>query len=122
MTAMSIPPYYDSLIGKLIVHGAGPRGLLMRLDRALHELIVDGVETTSRSSSRCSRSPEIRAAPIDIHWLERWLEAERRLRRAVRGARPPAHPAPPAPAGPRQRGEGGWSRRPIRKERSYVGP
>ena len=46
MTAIVIPPYYDSLIGKLIVHGQNRDQCLMRLHRALHELIVDGVETT----------------------------------------------------------------------------
>jgi acetyl-CoA carboxylase biotin carboxylase subunit len=45
-TGYSIPPYYDSLIGKLIVHGRDRTEALARLERALSELIVDGVETT----------------------------------------------------------------------------
>jgi acetyl-CoA carboxylase biotin carboxylase subunit len=45
-----IPPYYDSLVGKLIVHGKTRGECLMRLRRALDEMVVDGVETTCRCS------------------------------------------------------------------------
>ena len=70
-----IPPYYDSLIGKLIVHGQDREDCLMRLSRALHELIVDGVETTQPLFFALLDNPDIRAGAYDIHWLERWLKA-----------------------------------------------
>jgi len=70
-----IPPYYDSLIGKLIVHGQDREDCLMRLHRALHELIVDGVETTQALFFDLLENPDIRAGRYDIHWLERWLES-----------------------------------------------
>jgi len=71
-----IPPYYDSLIGKLIVHGQDRGDCLMRLHRALHELIVDGIETTQPLFFALLENAEIRRGAYDIHWLERWL-AER---------------------------------------------
>ena len=68
-----IPPYYDSLIGKLIVH-AGTRDLaLARLRRALSELIVDGVATTTPLFEALLDAPEVQTGDYDIHWLERWL-------------------------------------------------
>jgi acetyl-CoA carboxylase biotin carboxylase subunit len=69
----SIPPYYDSLIGKLIVQGADRADCLMRLDRALSELIVDGVDTTAPLFRALLEAPEIQSGDYDIHWLERWL-------------------------------------------------
>ncbi|MBU3029339.1 acetyl-CoA carboxylase biotin carboxylase subunit [Paracoccus marinaquae] len=70
----SIPPYYDSLIGKLIVHGRDRREALARLDRALGELIVDGVDTTVPLFSALLAEPDIQTGNYSIHWLERWLE------------------------------------------------
>ncbi|KAA2313139.1 acetyl-CoA carboxylase biotin carboxylase subunit [Pseudooceanicola sediminis] len=70
----SIPPYYDSLIGKLIVHGRDRREALARLDRALGELIVDGVENTVPLFVRLLQDPDIHAGTYNIHWLEKWLE------------------------------------------------
>ncbi len=70
----SIPPYYDSLIGKLIVHGRDRDEALARLNRALGELIVDGVDTTVPLFRALLADPDIRAGTYDIHWLERWLE------------------------------------------------
>ncbi len=69
----SIPPYYDSLIGKLIVHGADRETALNRLARALSELVVVGVDTTGPLFMRLLAEPEIRAGAYDIHWLEKWL-------------------------------------------------
>ncbi|GAA0293815.1 acetyl-CoA carboxylase biotin carboxylase subunit [Rhodovulum strictum] len=71
----SIPPYYDSLIGKLIVHGRDRGEALARLDRALGELIVDGIETTAPLFSALLLEPDIQRGDYNIHWLERWLEA-----------------------------------------------
>ncbi len=71
-----IPPYYDSLIGKLIVHGQDRPAALARLKRALGELIVDGVETTVPLFHALLEEPDIQAGTYDIHWLERWLESQ----------------------------------------------
>ncbi len=69
----SIPPYYDSLIGKLIVHGRDRQEALARLQRALGELIVDGVDTTVPLFHALLQEPAIQTGDYDIHWLERWL-------------------------------------------------
>ena len=68
-----IPPYYDSLIGKLIVHGRDRPEALARLARALGELIVDGVDTTIPLFHALFREPDIINGTYDIHWLEKWL-------------------------------------------------
>ena len=73
----SIPPYYDSLIGKLIVHGADRPAALARLRRALDELVVDGIETTTPLFHALLEEPDIQAGNYTIHWLERWLEDHR---------------------------------------------
>jgi acetyl-CoA carboxylase biotin carboxylase subunit len=70
----SIPPYYDSLIGKLIVHGRDRKEALARLGRALGELIVDGVDTTVPLFHALLQEPDILEGNYDIHWLEHWLE------------------------------------------------
>ncbi|MFN3274133.1 MAG: acetyl-CoA carboxylase biotin carboxylase subunit [Paracoccus sp. (in: a-proteobacteria)] len=70
----SIPPYYDSLIGKLIVHGRDRDEALARLSRALGELIVDGVDTTVPLFRALLDEPDIQTGDYSIHWLERWLE------------------------------------------------
>lgn len=72
----SIPPYYDSLIGKLIVHGKTREGALMRLRRALGEIVITGVETTIPLFVDLIDDPEFQAGDYDIHWLERWLEEQ----------------------------------------------
>jgi acetyl-CoA carboxylase biotin carboxylase subunit len=71
----SIPPYYDSLIGKLIVHGRDRPEALARLNRALGELIVDGVETTIPLFHKLLAEPDIQSGDYNIHWLEIWLES-----------------------------------------------
>jgi len=69
----SIPPYYDSLVGKLIVHGKTRPECLMRLRRALDELVVDGVETTLPLFRALVREPAIIDGDYHIHWLEQFL-------------------------------------------------
>ncbi|MDF2140115.1 acetyl-CoA carboxylase biotin carboxylase subunit [Paenirhodobacter sp. CAU 1674] len=68
-----IPPYYDSLIGKLIVHGRDRDEALARLSRALGELIVDGVDTTVPLFNALLAEPDIQSGDYSIHWLEKWL-------------------------------------------------
>src|SRR6202789_2572921 len=69
-----IPPYYDSLVGKLIVHGRTRTEALMRLRRALDEFIVDGVETTLPLFRTLVRNADIQNGSYDIHWLEEFLK------------------------------------------------
>jgi len=68
-----IPPYYDSLIGKLIVHARTRDLALARLQRALSELVVDGIETTTPLFHALLDDPDIQRGRYSIHWLERWL-------------------------------------------------
>ncbi|NOX73694.1 MAG: acetyl-CoA carboxylase biotin carboxylase subunit [Alphaproteobacteria bacterium] len=70
-----IPPYYDSLIGKLIVHGPDRAAALARLKRALGEFIIDGVETTTPLFHALLQEEAIQSGDYDIHWLEHWLDA-----------------------------------------------
>ena len=69
----SIPPYYDSLVGKLIVHGKSRNECLMRLRRALDELVIGGIDTTIPLFQELIKQPEILDGEYDIHWLERFL-------------------------------------------------
>ena len=69
-----IPPYYDSLIGKLIVHGKNRNECLMRLKRCLSEFVVEGVETTIPLFSDLVTQPDIANGLYDIHWLEKFLQ------------------------------------------------
>jgi acetyl-CoA carboxylase biotin carboxylase subunit len=68
-----IPPYYDSLIGKLIVFGKTRTECLMRLRRALSEYVIEGVETTIPLFQRLVAEPDIIDGHYDIHWLEHFL-------------------------------------------------
>ena len=68
-----IPPFYDSLIGKLIVHGRDRNEAILRLRRALDELVVTGVETTGPLFQRLAREGDIVAGDYHIHWLEQYL-------------------------------------------------
>jgi len=70
----SIPPYYDSLIGKLIVHGRDRPEALARLNRALGELIIDGIDTTVPLFHALLQEDDIHSGNYNIHWLEHWLE------------------------------------------------
>ena len=75
----SIPPYYDSLIGKLIVSGTSRPAALARLRRALGELIVDGVDTTTSLFHELLDEKDIQTGNYDIHWLEKWLDKNAQL-------------------------------------------
>ncbi|MGB3536936.1 MAG: acetyl-CoA carboxylase biotin carboxylase subunit [Mesorhizobium sp.] len=71
-----IPPYYDSLIGKLIVHGRNRVECMMRLRRALDEFVVDGINTTLPLFRDLVGNPDIANGDYDIHWLEKYLAAK----------------------------------------------
>jgi len=69
-----VPPYYDSMIAKLIVYGRTREGCIMRLKRALEEFVVEGMKTTVPLHQRIVRDPEFLAGDYTIKWLESWLE------------------------------------------------
>ena len=69
----TIPPNYDSLVGKLIVHGRSRTEALMRLRRSLDEFIVDGIETTLPLFRTLVRNNDVQNGDYDIHWLEKFL-------------------------------------------------
>ena len=73
-TGYAIPPYYDSLIGKLIVHGRDRPEALARLSRALGELIVDGVDTTVPLFDALLCEADVQQGAYTIHWMEKWLD------------------------------------------------
>jgi acetyl-CoA carboxylase biotin carboxylase subunit len=69
-----IPPYYDSMIAKLIVYGRTREGCIMRLKRALEEMVVEGVKTSIPLHQAIIQDPEFRDGDYTIKWLEEWLE------------------------------------------------
>jgi acetyl-CoA carboxylase, biotin carboxylase subunit len=69
-----IPPYYDSLIGKLVVHGKNRNECLMRLKRCLSEFVIDGIQTTIPLFADLVQQPDIANGLYDIHWLEKFLQ------------------------------------------------
>ncbi|PNG27869.1 acetyl-CoA carboxylase biotin carboxylase subunit [Methylocella silvestris] len=69
----TIPPTYDSLVGKLIVHGRNRNEALMRLRRSLDEFIIDGIDTTIPLFQTLVRNSDIQNGLYDIHWLEKFL-------------------------------------------------
>jgi len=70
----TVPPYYDGLIGKLIVHGRDRKECLQRLRRAVDEFIIDGINTTLPLFQDLLDEPDIISGDYDIHWLEKYLE------------------------------------------------
>ena len=70
-----VPPYYDSLISKLIVHGATRNECLMRLRRALEEYVIDGITTTIPLHQELVENTDFVNGAYNIHWLEEFLSA-----------------------------------------------
>jgi acetyl-CoA carboxylase, biotin carboxylase subunit len=68
-----VPPFYDSLVAKLIAYGADREECVMRLRRALAEYVVGGIDTTIPLHQRLVEEPDFRRGEYDIHWLERYL-------------------------------------------------
>ncbi|MDB5672951.1 MAG: accC [Alphaproteobacteria bacterium] len=71
-----VPPYYDSMIGKLIVYGSTRERCIMRVRRALEEFVVDGLKTTITLHQALIEDPEFQAGEYTIKWLEEWLARE----------------------------------------------
>lgn len=69
-----VPPFYDSLLAKLIVHGEDRGAAIARLQRALDELQIDGMKTTKPLFEALARDPEVRGGEFHTRWLEGWLE------------------------------------------------
>jgi acetyl-CoA carboxylase, biotin carboxylase subunit len=69
----SVPPFYDSLLGKLIVWDEDRKSALERLKGALGELVVKGVKTTKPLHQALVRDADVREGEFDTGWLERWL-------------------------------------------------
>jgi acetyl-CoA carboxylase biotin carboxylase subunit len=68
-----VPPYYDSMIAKLIVYGSTRERCIMRLRRALEEFVIDGIKTTIPLHQKLIEDPEFQAGNYTIKWLEEWL-------------------------------------------------
>jgi acetyl-CoA carboxylase biotin carboxylase subunit len=68
-----VPPHYDSLVSKLIVHGSNRNECLMRLRRALEEYVIGGINTTIPLHQRLAVAPEFVDGAYDIHWLEAFV-------------------------------------------------
>ncbi|MGM0560004.1 MAG: acetyl-CoA carboxylase biotin carboxylase subunit [Pseudomonadota bacterium] len=68
-----VPPHYDSLIAKLIVHGQTRNECLMRLRRALEEMVIEGIDTTLPLHRDLVNDPDVINGDYDIHWLEHWM-------------------------------------------------
>jgi len=79
-TGYGVPPYYDSLIGKLIVCGRTREDALLRLHRALGEMVVTGIDTTIPLFEQLLDDPDFKAGDYNIHWLETWLKNKNRGR------------------------------------------
>ncbi len=73
----SIPPYYDSMIAKLIVHGKTRNAALMRLRRALEEFVIEGVKTTIPLHQEIISQAEYIDGQFNIHWLEKFMAAKK---------------------------------------------
>jgi acetyl-CoA carboxylase biotin carboxylase subunit len=72
-----VPPHYDSLVAKLVVHGTTRAEAIARLRRALDEMVVSGIRTTLPLHQRIVEDPEFQAGDYTIHWLERFVARER---------------------------------------------
>jgi acetyl-CoA carboxylase biotin carboxylase subunit len=72
-----VPPYYDSMIAKLIVYGRTREGCIMRLKRALEEFVVEGMKTTVPLQQRIIRAEAFLDGGYTIKWLESWLEEQK---------------------------------------------
>jgi acetyl-CoA carboxylase biotin carboxylase subunit len=72
-----VPPYYDSMIAKLIVYGTTRAGAMRRLRRALEEFVIEGVKTTIPLHQKLLDDPEFQEGSYTIKWLEEWLQKQR---------------------------------------------
>ena len=71
-----VPPYYDSMIAKLIVHGKNREEAMQRVKRSLDEYVIDGIKTTIPLHRILVDDPDMRKGDYDIHWLEKRLSKD----------------------------------------------
>jgi acetyl-CoA carboxylase biotin carboxylase subunit len=71
----TVPPYYDSLVGKLIVHGRDRPECIARMMRCLNEMVVAGIDTNIGLFQELLANPDIVRGDYNIHWLENWMKA-----------------------------------------------
>ena len=69
----SVPPHYDSLLGKLITHGSDRESALLRMKTALDEMVVEGIKTNIELHADLVRDPAVKEGGVDIHYLEKKL-------------------------------------------------
>jgi len=97
----TVPPFYDSLLGKLIVHDEDRASAIRRLDGALGELHVEGLKTTRPLHQALARDPDVQAGRFHTAWLEPWLAAHAAdLAAATPSTVAAAEPAPAVPPAP----------------------
>ena len=72
----TVPSHYDSLVAKLIVAGTSRNECLMRLRRALEELVIDGIKVTTPLHQKIIAQPDFINGDYDIHWLEKWMSSQ----------------------------------------------
>ena len=72
----TVPPYYDSLVAKLIVHAKNRNDCIMRLKRALDEMVISGIETTIPLHQQIIENPTFISGDYDIHWLESFVSSK----------------------------------------------
>ena len=72
----TVPPHYDSLIAKLVVHGSDRKECLMRLHRSLEEYVIGGITTTLPLHQELVANEDIMRGDYNIHWLEKYLAAK----------------------------------------------
>ena len=75
-TGYAVPPYYDSMVAKLIVFGKSRNNCLMRLNRALDEFVIEGVKTTLPLHREIVSTPDFIDGNYSIHWLENYLKRQ----------------------------------------------
>ena len=73
-SGITIPPYYDSMIAKLIVYGENRESCIARLERALEEFVVEGIKTTIPFYQKILKEESFLNGNYDIHWVENYME------------------------------------------------
>ena len=73
-SGITIPPYYDSMIAKLIVYGENRESCIARLERALEEFVVEGIKTTIPFYQKILKEENFLNSDYDIHWVENYME------------------------------------------------
>ncbi len=98
----TVPPHYDSMIGKLIAYGKDRDEALRRMEIALEEMIIEGIKTTVPFHLRALRDADFRKGDVDTHFVEKLFKARAAAAAAAAGSAGPA-PAPPDAGKPGRR-------------------